>query len=223
MMEPIDGAVGEIVAEVAIVRDRLERRGHLPGPASRVRRRQVFRWLLVGPVLWTPVFLWAGLWELAAFFGLAMLPAVIGLADSEGYLSGYVHGAAKVTKEALDDARLPPEADLAVWLGGPLPPEGQGHLYVIQFHTGVIKVGQTNHAARRLTEHRRDSWAFGVVMTRIWVSPAHEDYLTNEVDLISFTSRSGGRARREYFHGADFDRVVEFARDLVEASAPTTV
>lgn len=116
------------------------------------------------------------------------------------------------------------EKDPAAWLSLPPAPDGHGHLYVIQFSSGTVKVGQTNRPAQRLNDHRRYGWAFGVVIVRAWISPPHAGYISNETRLIDYAARvaTGDRARREFFHGADFDRLVACATNLAARAAPAT-
>lgn len=93
--------------------------------------------------------------------------------------------------------------------------DGKGYLYVLQFSTGSIKVGQTVDLQRRLADHRRDAHAFNVAITDYWVSPAHQGYLANERLLIAFCGHVSRRAKSEYFHGIDLATVREFAAGLV--------
>jgi hypothetical protein len=97
-------------------------------------------------------------------------------------------------------------------------PEGTGHLYVLQFSTGAIKVGQTADLRKRLAEHRRDASAFNVVITGYWVSLAHAEYLSNEKKLIAYCGTIGRRAKNEYFHGADLATVRQFAVELTSTA-----
>ncbi len=95
--------------------------------------------------------------------------------------------------------------------------QGEGYLYVIQFSTGAIKVGQTRrHPRARLAEHRRDAAVYGVNITRQWVSRPHMGFLRTEAALIDACLLAKGRQfRREYFNDIAFDVAVGFADRLV--------
>lgn len=143
-----------------------------------------------------------------------------GWAAAIAFIQGYEGG----VQDAIDDTKrlaeraavLPGQIERELWEDFLPPQEGQGYLYVLEFETGSIKVGQTTDAARRVYEHCRDAWAYNVVMTNVWISKPHEGYLTNEVALIAAVSEFGGeRAKREYFHDADFDKCVQLAESLV--------
>jgi hypothetical protein len=96
----------------------------------------------------------------------------------------------------------------------------EGHLYVLKFSTGVIKVGQTLDLPRRIREHRRDAEAFGAVIVDCWFSPAHNNYLENEVELILMCDEAAPwRSKREYFHGIDIEDAIKFAATLTYYTA----
>lgn len=103
-------------------------------------------------------------------------------------------------------------------------PPGHGYLYAIKFSTGTVKVGQTRDLFRRMGEHLRDSAAYGVAIVDYWHSEPHPNYLDNEADLIHGCRALGNRAKREYFHGTDFDAVVTIAAELsrVPVTSPIT-
>lgn len=91
---------------------------------------------------------------------------------------------------------------------------GERYVYVLGFSTGSVKVGQSFDPARRIREHRRDAAAFGVVLVSFWVSPAHHNYLDNEVALIDGCAAVSDRVRREYFTGIKFTAAVKIACGL---------
>lgn len=99
------------------------------------------------------------------------------------------------------------------------PVEGEGFLYILQFSTGAIKVGQTVDLRKRLADHRLDAHAFNVAITDYWVSPAHVEYLANEQRLITYCKSLGRRSKREYFHGTNLAAARAFANRLTYTSA----
>lgn len=131
-----------------------------------------------------------------------------------GYREATSHAAEDAAVAAAIAAAPVPEADPTIWSTLPPAPHGHGYLYTIRFTTGVVKVGQTQKPARRIAEHRRNAWAYQVVMTDVWVSEPHRHYLDSETKLIAHARTLVTWAKREYFHGADFAAVVEHARTL---------
>lgn len=106
-----------------------------------------------------------------------------------------------------------------------LPPRATwgGYIYLVAFNNPLrtIKVGSTGHPQSRLRTHRLDADAYGHQIVDTWVSEEHANYLTNEDVLIDMArSLCTGRARREYFHGADFDTLVELAQGINFAPTP---
>jgi hypothetical protein len=114
------------------------------------------------------------------------------------------------------------EVNPAAWGNLPRAPEGSGYLYVIQFSSGTVKVGRATWPAQRLNDHRRYGWAFGVVIWRVWISAQHPSCEVTEDRLIRFAASiaTGDRARREFFHGADFDQLVRYAESLAVGATP---
>jgi hypothetical protein len=95
-------------------------------------------------------------------------------------------------------------------------PPADGYVYAIHFSSGMVKVGQAADVARRLNQHEKEARNHGVVVTASWRSPLHANWQANEQRLISYClKRYGGAASgNEYFMGAEFAAVVEFARSL---------
>ena len=59
-----------------------------------------------------------------------------------------------------------------------------GHLYVLEFSDGSIKVGHANEPAKRVISSARDiAGRCGVSLTQRWVSQAHEGSEMNEKRL----------------------------------------
>lgn len=101
----------------------------------------------------------------------------------------------------------------AKWSPSPAAFVDDRHVYVIEFSSGVIKVGQTRDLARREMDHEQGAQNHGHFIVRSWATDAHADWKANEQALIDFcTARFGSPIRgREYFAGTDFGAVVEFA------------
>lgn len=90
-----------------------------------------------------------------------------------------------------------------------------GYIYVVEFNNGSLKVGRTANPRARLAHHRDHAKSFGIVCLKGWISPLHEEQVSNERDLISLMNRRGGRARRrEFFAGVQFKDAVAMARTL---------
>lgn len=101
----------------------------------------------------------------------------------------------------------------------PVKGGGRGHLYVVEFSTGTVKVGKTKRPDKRIGEHEREAAAFGGRIADRWVSPAHDGYDANEVTLIAECAREGKQIKREYFSGLPFARAVELAEVAVAGVA----
>lgn len=198
-------------------------------PERRARGMLIYHWVAVlaaGPVI--------GLclrhqYPWAVFFLLVSVVASCMRSLAYGFREGYKEGHRRATKDgdaaldALDESwiALGRPCEISIDPSSALP--GEGYVYVIKFSTDVVKVGQTLDLRRRFAEHRRDASAYGVVITNYWVSPAHDNYLDNEIALIGFCDGFGGRAKREYFHDIDFDMVVRFARSMPYYTADPAV
>lgn len=96
----------------------------------------------------------------------------------------------------------------------PRQPHGEGYLYVLEFSTGYVKVGQSEEPRRRLGQHRAEAAAFGVHVANYWISPSHLNFRDNETRLINACVRVSPRTRKEYFHTVGYDRAVQFAGSL---------
>jgi hypothetical protein len=169
----------------------------------------------------------------AAFYAFLLL---IGLATAcvyHGFAGGYVEARRGVDREIRAARAAAAEAEDEAWLALQRPCEivvdpasgvpGYGHIYVIAFSTGTVKVGQTADLYRRFKEHVRAAEAYGVAVVNYWVSPPHANYLGNEIELISFCDGYSARSKREYFHDMHFETVVEFAEALTFESVATEV
>lgn len=89
------------------------------------------------------------------------------------------------------------------------------HVYVIEFTSGTLKVGQTGSPKNRLKEHEKGAEAHGYAVARSWFSDAHVQYDENEAALIAFCGARWSRTSgREFFLSGDFDLVVDYAQGL---------
>lgn len=79
-----------------------------------------------------------------------------------------------------------------------------GHLYVVQFESGVLKVGKSARPEKRLANHAKT----GPVVDS-WVSAHHLGISVTEGEVIKYCNESGALfAGREYFSGLQFWPVV---------------
>ena len=90
-----------------------------------------------------------------------------------------------------------------------------GHVYVLAFDNGTVKVGQTQNASQRMGTHKSTARGFGLSVTGEWVSPLHTGWRANEDALKAIAADLGGTVTgQEYFSGVDFAAVVEKAQEL---------
>lgn len=220
-VKPLD----RFAAGLPAITSNINRPDRWPNLETARRPRRVYRLLFWVSTFMVTVFLAIGGLSLILLPPLAM--ALISLAGwsmayafAEGYRDGAKHAVDDAAALAKESMQLPVEIEKELWAVQASAGKGQGHLYVVEFETGAIKVGQSRNPMRRIDEHHRDAWAYNVVVTNAWVSKPHQAYLTNEIKLMSAVAKlGGGRAKREYFHGVDFERVVGIATEL--ASRPT--
>ena len=89
-----------------------------------------------------------------------------------------------------------------------------GHIYVVEHPTGLVKVGMTANPTKRLATIDRDSRRLlGGPLVAAWVSPPHRLYKENERTLIAECAGTYGRHSAEYFL-APFDEVLTIAQSL---------
>lgn len=89
------------------------------------------------------------------------------------------------------------------------------HVYVLEFTSGTVKVGQTGNPANRFKEHGHAAQAHGHSVIRSWTSVPCVEFKENEDALIAFCAeRWTAAVGREAFEGADFDAIVEHAQGL---------
>lgn len=94
-------------------------------------------------------------------------------------------------------------------------PTYHGHLYVIEFGDGTMKVGYSQNPRKRIEQHRHGAARFSIEVARKWVSDCHLEYVENERELIGYARQRGDVASgAEYFRGCEFSDLVEFASSL---------
>jgi hypothetical protein len=90
-----------------------------------------------------------------------------------------------------------------------------GHVYVVAFDNGIVKVGRTQNLTNRLRSHKGDGRRFGITLTDSWASPLHVEWLMNEETLKTIAVKHGGTPTcAEYFTGADYALVAGAAARL---------
>lgn len=99
----------------------------------------------------------------------------------------------------------------------PKPDDTEGHIYVVEFSTGVVKPGKTIRPETRLIEHRMAAERFGVRIARSWVSPLHKGVSSNEKTLLRWCAEHGGKQRpskSEYYTGVSYEALLVIAEQL---------
>lgn len=90
-----------------------------------------------------------------------------------------------------------------------------GHVYVLGFSNGCVKVGRTQNTGQRLTAHKGMARKFGLTIADEWLSPLHAEWLANERTLKKIAVSLGGVvAGQEYYSGITYAAVVEKAEGL---------
>jgi hypothetical protein len=90
-----------------------------------------------------------------------------------------------------------------------------GHVYVIAFDNGTLKVGRSQDMGARLKTHEQAARGFGLRVTDRWSSPEHNGWIENESALKRLAEGLGGiRRSDEWFAGVDFGELVAKAADL---------
>jgi hypothetical protein len=95
-----------------------------------------------------------------------------------------------------------------------------GHLYVLEFSDGCIKVGHANTPGKRVVSSAREvAGRCGVRLTQRWVSPAHEGSKDNEKKLNHWACCCGRPVFgfRGVFTEVPFTAAVEAAQQLMAA------
>jgi T5orf172 domain len=90
-----------------------------------------------------------------------------------------------------------------------------GHVYVLAFGNGIVKVGRTQNLKRRMWNHKSAARKSGTVVADSWVSPLHVEWEIHEDTLKEIAAKYGGRPLSpEYFEGADYASIVSAATRL---------
>lgn len=94
-----------------------------------------------------------------------------------------------------------------------------GYAYVIEFDTGLVKVGMTQNPQSRIPGYVSQAAVFGVQPMCGWLSPMHAHPARTEDALIAIAIEMGGvPTGREYFRGVGFREVAERAASLAYSS-----
>lgn len=94
-----------------------------------------------------------------------------------------------------------------------------GSLYVIEFSTGIVKVGRSENPTQRLQAHRGHAYSLGVAILYDWYSPVINNFIVAEQTLINWcVHRATTQRSAEYFTGIDPHEAVMFAETLIMAS-----
>jgi hypothetical protein len=94
--------------------------------------------------------------------------------------------------------------------------QSSGFIYVIEFSTGLIKVGMTKDGDNRLKQHAKAAHQQKSSILDHWISSRHKGYQENEASLISFCLKHYGPPAhgKETFASASFETTVSFAQSL---------
>ena len=86
-----------------------------------------------------------------------------------------------------------------------------GHVYVVEFASGVVKVGKAVDPEARLASHAKFAQIHGNSIRRSWTSTRHNDCSSLERQLIEFCKQRGVCVfGREYFKGVEYAEVRRF-------------
>lgn len=91
-------------------------------------------------------------------------------------------------------------------------PFDAGHIYVVEFTSGVVKVGKAGSPKSRVASHAHHARVHGGDVRGSWISERHHGVSVTERDLIAYCKKRGVLAfGKEYFRGVDFDDVRGYA------------
>jgi hypothetical protein len=96
-----------------------------------------------------------------------------------------------------------------------------GHLYVIRFANGIVKVGRSATPTARVQVHKAEAERHGNALAEHWTSPAFEGFDVAEATLIGWCAARAGtlpHAGREWFSGLDYLAAVGEATRLADAA-----
>jgi hypothetical protein len=113
---------------------------------------------------------------------------------------------------AAEDAELAAEAKRL------LAPLALGHIYVVEFGSGVVKVGRGTDPKGRVAAHTRLAEVHGGTVRSVWISRELVGYRSAERSLLRLCARHGAPVvGREYF-AIDF-RTVRNLASIVEVNS----
>lgn len=88
----------------------------------------------------------------------------------------------------------------------------EGFIYVVEFTSGVVKVGKTTHPDSRLATHAKFARIHGGDIRQSWISEQHHGFSKTERILIEFCQQRGVPIfGKEYFGGVSFNHVRDYA------------
>ena len=105
----------------------------------------------------------------------------------------------------------------AVYSGrGSLPTADEfGHLYLVQFASGRIKLGHAKNPDYRIRQHVYNGACLGNPATRSWISPrVPHPGAFERLALAAVGPLAASTTKREWFDGIDFDEAVTRIHDL---------
>jgi hypothetical protein len=91
-----------------------------------------------------------------------------------------------------------------------------GHVYVIRFGSGLVKVGKTGDHHSRMRSHAKWANVYGDTIEDTWISARHRKQSKTERRLIALCKAHGQPVSREYFRGLAFETAVKFAELTVQ-------
>lgn len=87
-----------------------------------------------------------------------------------------------------------------------------GHLYAIEFSSGIVKVGQSRDITRRIATHVAAAAIHDATADRVWISRPVDRLDERERDLLAFCRARWRLANGgEYFRHADLAKIIEQA------------
>ncbi|MEV4741554.1 hypothetical protein [Streptomyces sp. NPDC049555] len=102
-------------------------------------------------------------------------------------------------------------------LGGPIHKD-EARMYIVAFAGPVpyVKIGQTANLPDRLQQLIREARVHGYSLVDGWKSPISIRSKVWEKRFLASMPKAPYTVDREYFHGADFARVVRLAEKITE-------
>ena len=92
----------------------------------------------------------------------------------------------------------------------------RGYVYVVEFTSGVVKVGKAANAKARIATHAAYARIHGGDVRRSWVSVKHRGYDDTERSLIAMCRQLGVQAfGKEYFRDVRFESACEYASEVI--------